>query len=416
MKILNICPFYIFPPDHGGRVRVYNTNKHLSKYHKISQISFNLFRKDNKLPLKSWINKFNKNFAEHCFSTLPMMGYSFLLNKLNIPPYVYFSDIIPFFAIKEIKKRIRENDIIQVEEPFLFEIIHKLNENKKPIILAQHNVEYILAKDNNYFLDKSIFKKKILKKIFSLEKKAAERADLIFAPSKKDVNDLKKLYNISNEKIKIIPNGVDAKKYYPISNNTRKALKKRMGFENKRIILFVGGSHFPNIKAVEFIKKIALKIKDKNILFLVVGNVGDLFKDTRNIKFAGKVKDVNVYNQIADISLNPMKHGSGSNLKLFEYLASGIPTISTYFGTRGLELSNKKGLIVKETVDGFCDAIYSIFNNESLNKQLRIYSRKLIIGKYDFSTIAKKASKHYEELLYEKRISIASEPSKPKNL
>jgi glycosyltransferase involved in cell wall biosynthesis len=86
-------------------------------------------------------------------------------------------------------------------------------------------------------------------------------------------------------------------------------------------------------------------------------------------------------------------------VKLLQYLSSGIPTITTKFGARGLELSNKKGLIIKETITEFCNAIYDIIDNPSLQEQLKKYSRKLIIGKYDFETITKKVVKCYEEVL-----------------
>ena len=37
-----------------------------------------------------------------------------------------------------------------------------------------------------------------------------------------------------------------------------------------------------------------------------------------------------------DVALNPMRTGSGTNLKLIEYLACGVPAVSTPFGVRGL--------------------------------------------------------------------------------
>jgi hypothetical protein len=39
----------------------------------------------------------------------------------------------------------------------------------------------------------------------------------------------------------------------------------------------------------------------------------------------------------ADVAVNPVDTGSGSNVKLAEYLASGIPVVTTAVGLRGYE-------------------------------------------------------------------------------
>ncbi len=40
----------------------------------------------------------------------------------------------------------------------------------------------------------------------------------------------------------------------------------------------------------------------------------------------------------ASVAVNPMVSGSGTNLKIVEYLAAGVPVVSTPFGMRGLDL------------------------------------------------------------------------------
>ena len=52
----------------------------------------------------------------------------------------------------------------------------------------------------------------------------------------------------------------------------------------------------------------------------------------------GPVPEVLPYFAAADAGLNPITRGSGSNVKLFEYLAARLPVISTLFGVRGTNL------------------------------------------------------------------------------
>jgi glycosyltransferase involved in cell wall biosynthesis len=41
---------------------------------------------------------------------------------------------------------------------------------------------------------------------------------------------------------------------------------------------------------------------------------------------------------VAAIAINPMSEGSGTNMKMLDYLAAGVPVVSTEVGARGLEL------------------------------------------------------------------------------
>src|SRR5207302_10682156 len=56
-----------------------------------------------------------------------------------------------------------------------------------------------------------------------------------------------------------------------------------------------------------------------------------------NVRLHGRVSDVQkqlLFAQ-ATLALNPMKAGSGSNLKLVDYLAAGLPVLSSTVGARG---------------------------------------------------------------------------------
>jgi hypothetical protein len=53
----------------------------------------------------------------------------------------------------------------------------------------------------------------------------------------------------------------------------------------------------------------------------------------------GRVPEVLPYFAAGDAGINLVTRGSGSNVKLFEYLAARLPVISTVFGARGTELT-----------------------------------------------------------------------------
>ena len=56
-----------------------------------------------------------------------------------------------------------------------------------------------------------------------------------------------------------------------------------------------------------------------------------------NVRLIHPLPDVLPLLHAADCALNPVCSGSGSNLKLIEALAAGLPVLSTPFGMRGYE-------------------------------------------------------------------------------
>ena len=64
----------------------------------------------------------------------------------------------------------------------------------------------------------------------------------------------------------------------------------------------------------------------------------------------------------ADVALNPMEEGSGTNLKMLEYAALGTLIISTPFGNRGLDFEHKKHLILAQR-SGIASALNEVIND-----------------------------------------------------
>lgn len=69
----------------------------------------------------------------------------------------------------------------------------------------------------------------------------------------------------------------------------------------------------------------------------------------------GHVDDLRFVFAAADVVVNPVTTGSGSNIKLAEYLASGLSVVTTAVGLRGFE-GHSDDVIVAER-EGFAAAI-----------------------------------------------------------
>lgn len=390
MKILQLSPYWVCPPNGGGPIRIYNLNKEISKEYEILQVSFRARMASERNFFRGKVLKINENYYEYQFFNFPVLLSSYFLYKLHLPYDILQSSILTKFNYLNDKKF--DADIIQIEHPWLFDFANKQFE-EKPIIFTAHNVEYVLIKDLIH--KKAPFFKKILPKVKELEIKALKNSDLIFTVSNDDLKIFNKSFKIKKSKMRVIPNGVDCSKYEITPQDERNKLKKNLGLPLKKIALFIGTDHYPNREAIGFIKKFAKYNKD--ILFLVVGAAGKNMENTDNVIFTSHVNKLKPYIKASDIAINPLVSGSGTNLKMLEYLAAGLPTITTKVGNRGLDLKDKREVFVAD-LDKFPECINQVITDEELYQNLSINGREIVEKKYDWKVIANKALNCYKNL------------------
>jgi glycosyltransferase involved in cell wall biosynthesis len=181
------------------------------------------------------------------------------------------------------------------------------------------------------------FYKKIL---FYCEKKALIGSDIIIAVSEEDKKRFISLYKINKNKIFIVENGFDS--LFVLKNKEKLKIRKELGIGYyKKIAVFLGSATYPNVRAVEYIiKKVAPK--NHKILFMLLGESAIKYKGNQsNVLKIGKINQIDKYLAVSDVGLIPVTDGSGSNLKLLNYLKCGLPVLSTNFGVRGYKKLKK---------------------------------------------------------------------------
>lgn len=199
--------------------------------------------------------------------------------------------------------------------------------------------------------------------IADLEKRVCEKSALIFACSPGDRDRFADLYGQNKEKILVLPHGCDVSE--PLAD--REKLSRRLPYKNSRIALFIASGHKPNKDAAFALFDIASKVKD--VEFLIAGSVSterDVWdaEKPKNVHLVGVVSErvKNILLARADLALNPVCGGSGVNLKSIEYLARGVPCISTPVGMRGLAVESGPACQIVD-IERFPEAIGAFFAN-----------------------------------------------------
>ncbi|NOQ63812.1 MAG: glycosyltransferase [Methyloprofundus sp.] len=325
LKLLIIAPYQVFPANAGGRIRVFELAKGLAEQGlQVTVVS-------PMAPGHIFPISINKNL------TLKAIPYPFILPLLLTEkpfPYMYLMSFHPAFQVF-FKELFQSHDIIQFECVSFANLTHYIPTDKKIIYDAQ-NVEYDYAASEA----KSQWVKKIvIKRMFDLEKKLTRMASQVLTCSTRDANRLVELYGIKLEKCQLVPNGIDPHKQTPrlSSSEINEVFPNLMSFPQR--VIFSGSDVVHNQVAVAFIINSLAPFLRQECAFIIKGQCGKSFKSLQqdNLFFDAQPDNVGPYADICTAALHTITQGSGTNLKVLDYLAHGLPIISTKFGMRGFD-------------------------------------------------------------------------------
>jgi len=329
--ILFLSPFNIFPPYWGGASRIYYMVKHLSMKNKI-------------IILCNDVRKTNYEFKK-CDE------YKEFINNKNIElnfvkSYTKLSQMInPLLIVKSINLiKQKKPDLIFAEFAWsgFPAIIIKFLCNVD-FILDEHNVEFIRFKRMKRGNKLTIYMLRYLEKVSCI------KAKNIFCCSDVDKQIISNDFKINNEKILVIPNGIDTVKFRPNKDKYSK-IRKKLGVNDKvPLIMFFGKmDYIPNLEAIKIIyEKIMPKILEinKEIKFLIVGDNPPKKYMHNNIIYTGIVENIEDYIHSSSLVIAPLISGGGTRIKILESIACGKTVISTNIGAEGLVNKNSKNII-----------------------------------------------------------------------
>lgn len=239
-----------------------------------------------------------------------------------------------------------------------------------------------------------------------------KEADLIITISHSAKQDIIDIYDVKEEKVKVI---------YGAANNKFKDIKQEVNYNDKikniknkfkirnNYFLFVGTIQ-PRKNLLRLIKAYSLLPKSllNNYQLVVVGNKGWLFKNifkyvqeknlNQNIVFLDEVNEnemVCLYNG-ANIFILPSFY-EGFGLPILEAFACGTPVITSNCSSLK-EIGKDCALLVNPySVKKINSAITSLIENESIKKDL-IFKGKNKVNNFSWEKSAQKLLKIYEEI------------------
>ena len=251
----------------------------------------------------------------------------------------------------------RGAEAVVLEHPYLLPAVRHVAPDL-PFIYDAQNAESAMKDD---YLDRTPAGDRLRRVVWAVERQAVRSAELVVACSERDVVLLKDL-GPTLASFRVVANGADIRSTPFVDLGARAArrsawvaeLSACAGPRLGRLALFMGSDHPPNSAAGEAICAFAPELPD--VLFILAGGHADRLMGRRvpsNVLLEGLVTDARRLELLGmvDVALNPMTLGGGTNLKLIEYFAAGIPTVSTPLGARGTGAADGVELLLAELAD-----------------------------------------------------------------
>ena len=244
----------------------------------------------------------------------------------------------------QLSAQLGASDVVILAHPFLAPSLANAVAGLSPpsggplVMYDAHNVELDLK---TQLLADRAGSTRLLEWVARAEKQATDLADVVAATSDSDGLRLAALYPRASRPL-TVPNGVAAELLEEPNASRKQVARSRLladlglpADDQRPIVLFVASNHPPNHEAADRLVPVAAARPD-----LIVVLAGAHSERARpSVHNFGRFDDASHRRLLlaADVALNTVAEGSGTNLKLIEALAVGTPVVATDVGARGLD-------------------------------------------------------------------------------
>ena len=211
----------------------------------------------------------------------------------------------------------------------------------------------------------------------------------------------------SKSRMLVVPNGVDIETCRLVLPGHARENGKLAGLD-RPVAVFMGAHHKPNLLALDCIVR-DLAPAFPQVVFAVAGihlaayrECGG-FQPGANVVFAGSVSEEikEALFAVASVALAPMKSGTGSSLKIPEYVACGKIVVGSPIGLRGFEeLLAFPSIIAAHDVRAALGGVLDRLEADSTSYDASCSAaRKWVESNFDWSRVARPLVEELKELV-----------------
>jgi len=231
----------------------------------------------------------------------------------------------------------------------------------------------------------------------------------VVAISERVRTQLKKHYNVPDERIVTIPNGINLSRFDPSNASSRAEVRLSLGVADDVPLLLFVGSQF-RLKGLEFVIKALPGMKTKAVLIVVGGDVTGPFKRLSEqlgvrdrVIFVGARNDLPRLYPAADAFVLPTLYETFA-LVCLEAMASGLPVLAAPVG--GIEdylVDGENGLYIQRDHEDIATKLDRVLCDPVLHARIREHGL-LTAQNYAWEKIARQYLSLFEELIAERAL------------
>lgn len=393
-KVVVLTTFRVGERGHGGQLRSYHLYGGLARDSEVEIVALTSGG-------EATSSRLGEGFSE---TVVPMSrAHGEAADELGLELGTPVTDLMAGQAVEQTPEylaRLTEAadraDLVVLAEPYLHPALAAADIDL-PFVYDAFNVEAELKRS---VIPRSAVGLRVLGRIEELERDVCRAAAVITACSEHDANTLADSVGRSRRDAVVVPNGTATAGVAPPDPAERArrqqrwlrrfAAESRVAIPATVMALFMGSWHPPNLAAAEEIVAVAPECRDTT--FVLGGRHSDALAGRAlppNVALTGMVtmsaKDALL--GIAGVALNPVRFGSGTNLKILEYLANGVPVVTTPFGARGIDVVDDEHLIVD---DDLVRGLARVRDDPAATVDRALAGRVLVEERYEWSALAER--------------------------
>lgn len=260
-------------------------------------------------------------------------------------------------------------------------------------IYGSENIEHLLYEELSQFSKNPLLKmayKMQAARIKNEEIGFYKKTDATIVVTPEEGKIAKKL---GAKNIYVVPNGIDVGDF-KYKNSKREKMEK---------LLFVGNfSYFPNIQAVTYFFKEVFPRLAKNLKITIIGKNQDKVKlipqGNKQVMSISYIDDIKEAYYDSDIFIFPVSIGGGTNFKLLEAAACGLPILALPQKVETLGFKNKVHFLACAKPEDFVENINLLNSEPHLAHTIATNARKLVEKEYSWENIGRVQNKIWQKV------------------
>jgi sugar transferase (PEP-CTERM/EpsH1 system associated) len=391
VNILFIANRFPYPPFRGDKLKIYNLTKRLAAKHDLYLVTFYESRDE-----LNYLKDIQPFFKEIELVYLPK--WRSILN--GIPALFSHTPLqVAYFRSSKMKRMVKlamdryNIDVIHTQHLRMSQYTKHLN---VPKILDLPDAFSLYFKRRNEtdrpFINRLIDTIEIGR--LTRAEKVITKYDKTLVCSVEDQKYLEQLHNTQN--IDILLNGVDLSTF---------DVGQGHNYSHNQTLLFTGNMDYaPNVDAVQyFVKEMWPAISEANptTKFIIAGQrpvdaVKKLVTDRIEVTgFIPNLKDMYVD---ASVVIAPLRFGAGTQNKVLEAMAMGVPAVCTHIGFEGLQIQSGQGVIMAKEKSQFILEVNMLLSDAAKRQSVGEQGLEIAQTRFSWDKVAVQLEKYLKEI------------------